>query len=145
MGGEDGGHLELLESAEKKTDPCQPFMEVHGRQTGKGMDGRRERGGEGGTDEVRIFAEASEILHLDKKNIHTPFLKSAGKNYYLFIIGEFFYLPLLKTSRPGFQTRCCHVTPYRRQGYQCERALTSPYAIPPGASRRSLCQIDTPT
>ncbi len=57
MGGEDGGHLELLESAEKKTDPCQPFVEVsdhHGRRAGESgdklekrwMDGRRERGGE---------------------------------------------------------------------------------------------------
>ncbi len=57
MGGEDGGHLELLASAEKKTDPCQAFMEVsdhHGRRAGEpgdkleiGMDGRRERGGRG--------------------------------------------------------------------------------------------------
>ncbi len=73
MGGEDGGHLELLESAEKKTDPCQPFMEVsdhHGRRAGEPgdklekvwMEGEeRERGVEGGgRDEVRIFATQAE-------------------------------------------------------------------------------------
>ncbi len=81
MGGEDGEHLELLESAEKKTDPCQPFVEVsdhHGRRAGEpgdkleiGMDGRREREGKrgegkrgegegGGRNEVRIFATQVE-------------------------------------------------------------------------------------
>ena len=70
MGGEDGGHLELLESAEKKTDPCQPFMEVsdhHGRRAGEprhkleiGMDGRRERGGREGRGRDRGEGEGRE-------------------------------------------------------------------------------------
>ena len=57
--------MELLELAEKKTNPCQPFMEVsdpHGRRTGEsgdtleiGMDGRRERG------EERIFCKKNRF------------------------------------------------------------------------------------
>ncbi len=57
------------------------------------MNGRREGGGGGGGG-----------ARGDKKDIHTPFLKSADKNNSFFINLELFYLPLLKTSRPGFQT-----------------------------------------